>query len=42
LRVGLAFLLLPLTAPVVLEALRGVGEHPPSYYDAKRSGLLPA
>ena len=30
-----AFPLLPLTGPVVLEALRGVGEHMLSYYDAQ-------
>ncbi|HYQ84157.1 MAG TPA: hypothetical protein VEP28_09165 [Rubrobacter sp.] len=41
-RVGLAFPLLPLAAPAVLEALRGFGEHLPSYYDDQRSGLLPA
>jgi predicted nucleic acid-binding protein len=38
----LAFPLLPLTAPVVLEALRGVGEHMLSYHDAQRSGRSPA
>ena len=31
----LAFPLLPLTGPVVLEALRGVGEHMLSYYEAQ-------
>jgi predicted nucleic acid-binding protein len=31
----LAFPVLPLTGPVVLEALRGVGEHMLSYYDAQ-------
>src|SRR5215203_277502 len=31
-RLMLAFPLLPLTGPVVLEALRGVGEHMLSYY----------
>jgi predicted nucleic acid-binding protein len=41
-RLMLAFPLLPLTGPVVLEALRGLGEHLLSYYDAQRSGLLPA
>jgi hypothetical protein len=30
----LAFPVLMLTGPVVLEALRGVGEHVLSYYDA--------
>jgi hypothetical protein len=30
----LALLVLPLTSPVVLEALRGVREHMLSYYDA--------
>ena len=30
----LAFPILPPTGPVVLEALRGVGEHVLSYYDA--------
>jgi hypothetical protein len=30
----LAFPFLVLTGPVVLEALRGVGEHMLSYYDA--------
>jgi hypothetical protein len=30
----LAFPILPLTGPVVLEVLRGVGEHVLSYYDA--------
>src|ERR671911_2230958 len=34
-RLMLAFPLLPLTGPVVLEALRGVGEHMLSYYDAQ-------
>ena len=41
-RLILAFPLLPLTGPVVLEALRGVGEHLLSYYDAQRSGHSPA
>jgi len=31
----LAFPLLPLTGSVVLEALRGVGEHTLSFYDAQ-------
>lgn len=30
-----AFPVIPLTAPVVMEALRGVGEHQFSYYDAQ-------
>jgi predicted nucleic acid-binding protein len=30
-----AFSVLPITGPVVLEALRGVGEHMLSYYDAQ-------
>jgi hypothetical protein len=34
----LAFPLLPITGPVVLEALRGVGEHLLSYYEAQRTG----
>ena len=34
-RLMLAFPVLPLTGPVVLEALRGVGEHMLSYYDAQ-------
>jgi len=34
-RLMLAFPVLPLTGPVVLEALRGVGEHQLSYYDAQ-------
>ena len=38
----LAFPLLPLTGPVVLESLRGVGEHLLSYHDAQRSGRSPA
>jgi hypothetical protein len=38
----LAFPLLPLTGPVVLEALRGVGEHLLSCYDAQRDGRSPA
>src|SRR5918994_4668528 len=38
-RLMLAFPLLPLTGPVVLEALRGVKEHLLSNYDAQRSGL---
>jgi hypothetical protein len=36
----LAFPVLPLTSPVVLEALRGVGEHLLYYYDP-RSGRPP-
>src|SRR5919107_2514769 len=34
-RLMLAFPVLPLTGPVVLEALRGVGEHMLSYHDAQ-------
>ena len=34
-RLMLAFLVLPISAPVVLEALRGVHEHLLSYYDAQ-------
>jgi predicted nucleic acid-binding protein len=34
-RLMLAFSVLALTGPVVLEALRGVGEHMLSYYDAQ-------
>ncbi len=34
-RLMLAFPVLPLTGPVVLEALRGVEEHMLSYYDAQ-------
>jgi len=34
-RLMLAFPVLPLTGPVVLEALRGVGEHMLSYYDTQ-------
>jgi predicted nucleic acid-binding protein len=34
-RLMLAFPVLPLTGPVVLEALRGVREHMLSYYDAQ-------
>jgi predicted nucleic acid-binding protein len=34
-RLMLAFPVLPLTGPVVLEALRGVGEHMLSYYEAQ-------
>ena len=34
-RLMLAFQILPLTGPVVLEALRGVREHLLSYYDAQ-------
>src|SRR5919112_3196204 len=34
-RLMLAFPILPLTGPVVLEALRGVKEHLLSYYDAQ-------
>jgi predicted nucleic acid-binding protein len=41
-RLMLAFPVLPLTGPVVLEALRGVAEHLLSYYDAQRSGRSPA
>ena len=41
-RLMLAFPLLGLTGPVVLEALRGVVEHLLSYYDAPRSGRSPA
>jgi predicted nucleic acid-binding protein len=41
-RLMLAFPVLPLTGPAVLEALRGVGEHMLSYYDAQRSGRSPA
>jgi predicted nucleic acid-binding protein len=41
-RLMIAFPLLPLTGPVVLEALRGVREHLLSYYDAQRSGRSPA
>jgi predicted nucleic acid-binding protein len=41
-RLMLAFAVLPLAGPVVLEALRGVGEHMLSYYDAQRSGRSPA
>jgi hypothetical protein len=37
----LAFPLLAITSPVVLEALRGVGEHLLYYYDP-RSGRSPA
>jgi hypothetical protein len=37
----LAFPVLPLTGPVVLEALRGAGEHMLSYYDAQRSRRSP-
>jgi predicted nucleic acid-binding protein len=40
-RLMLAFPLLPLTGPGVLEALRGVGEHLLSYYDAQRLGRSP-
>ena len=40
-RLMLAFPILPLTGPVVLEALRGVAEHMLSYYEAQRSGLSP-
>src|SRR5918995_3376921 len=40
-RLMLAFPLLPLTGPVVLEALRGVGEHMLSYCYAQRSGRSP-
>ena len=40
-RLMLAFPVLPVTGPVVLEALRGVREHLLSYYDAQRSGLSP-
>src|SRR5919112_5018954 len=41
-RLMLAFPVLPVTGPVVLEALRGVREHLLSYYDAQRSGRSPA
>jgi len=41
-RLMLAFPLLLLTGPVVLEALRGVREHLLSYYEAQRSGQSPA
>jgi predicted nucleic acid-binding protein len=41
-RLMLAFPVLPLTGPVVLEALRGVGEHMLSYYEAQISGRSPA
>ena len=41
-RLMLAFPLLPLTGPMVLEAMRGVGEHLLSCYDAQRSGRSPA
>jgi predicted nucleic acid-binding protein len=41
-RLMLAFPLLGLTSPVVLEALRGLGEHMLSYYEAQRSGRSPA
>jgi hypothetical protein len=34
-RLLLAFLVLPLTGPVVLQALRGVREHLLFYYDAQ-------
>ena len=34
----LAFPVLPLTGPVVLEALRGVREHKLSFYEAQISG----
>ena len=34
-RLYLAFAIIPLTAPVVMEALRGVAEHHFSYYDAQ-------
>jgi predicted nucleic acid-binding protein len=34
-RLMLAFPTLPMTGPVVLEALRGVGEHMLSYYEAQ-------
>lgn len=34
-RLMLAFPVVPLTAPVVLEALRGVAQHGLSYYDAQ-------
>ena len=38
----LAFPVLPITGPLVLEALRGVREHLLSYYDAQRTGRPPA
>jgi predicted nucleic acid-binding protein len=41
-RLTLAFPLLLLTGPVVLEALRGVGEHMLSYYDARDLGGRPS
>jgi predicted nucleic acid-binding protein len=41
-RLMLAFPVLPLTGPAVLEALRGVGEHMLSYYEAQISGRSPA
>jgi predicted nucleic acid-binding protein len=41
-RLMLAFPVLGLTGPLVLEALRGGGEHMLSYYDAQRSGRPPA
>lgn len=41
-RLMLAFPVLGLTAPVVLEVLRGVGEHMLSYYEAQRYGRSPA
>lgn len=34
-RLYMAFEVVPLTAPVVMEALRGVGDHQLSYYDAQ-------
>ncbi len=34
-RLQLAFPVIPLTAPVVMEALRGIAEHQLSYYDAQ-------
>src|ERR671920_907674 len=41
-RLMLAFPVLPVTGPVVLEALRGVREHLLSYYEAQRIGRSPA
>ena len=38
----LAFPLLPITGPVVLEALRGLREHMLSYYEAQRAERSPA
>jgi predicted nucleic acid-binding protein len=41
-RLMLAFPVLALTGPVVLETLRGLREHLLSYYDAQRTGRSPA